>query len=72
MNLIRSNSLKIKKVSVKSLASSLKKLDIAPYALSIDGTLTSHILQSAEEEGLKLIIAENFATTDTKIKLISV
>lgn len=61
----------IKNVSAKSLASSLKKLDESPYALSIDGTLTSHILQSAEEAGIKLIIAKNFATTDTKIKLIS-
>jgi len=61
----------IKKISVKSLASSLKKLDESPYAISIDGTLTAHILKDAEEAGCKMIIAKNFSTTDTKIKLIS-
>ena len=61
----------IKSVAAKSLSLSLKKLDDTPYAISIDGTLTVPILTSAEESGVKLIIAKNFATTDTKIKLIS-
>ena len=69
--ILNKNMKEIKKISVKSLASSLKKLDEAPYAISIDGTLTAHILKDAEEAGCQLIIAKNFATTDTKIRLIS-
>ena len=69
--ILNKNIKEIKKISVKSLASSLKKLDEVPYAISVDGTLTAHILKDAEETGCQLIIAKNFATTDTKIKLIS-
>ncbi len=60
----------IKKTSVKSLSSSLKKISDV-YALSIDGTLTNYILKEAEDVGCKIIIAKNFSTTDTKIRLIS-
>ena len=65
------NMNEIKRVSTKSVGGALKRLDKAPYALAIDGILTTHILKSAEEEKCQLIIAKNFATTDTKIKLIS-
>ena len=61
----------IKKVSVKSLVSSLKKLKEI-YALAIDGTATMPILNAAEDAKCQLIIAKNFATTDTRIRLISV
>ncbi|MFH1310846.1 MAG: DNA primase DnaG [Nanoarchaeota archaeon] len=60
----------IKKVSGKSLVSSLKKLKEI-YALSVDGTATMPILNAAADAKCQLIIAKNFATTDTKIKLIS-
>ena len=60
----------IKKVSVKSLAASIHKLE-GIYALAIDGSLTQAIVTAAEEAGCKEIIAKNFATTDTKIKLVS-
>lgn len=60
----------IKKVSVKSLAGSLKRLE-GVYAIVIDGALTQTIAEAAEEAGCKEIIAKNFATTDTKIKLVS-
>jgi DNA primase len=61
----------VKKVPVKSLCASLKRLDKCPHALAIDGTMTSSILSAAEEKKCQLIIAKNFASTDTKIKLIS-
>ncbi len=60
----------IKTVSMKSLAGSLKKLE-GIYAIAIDGTLTQAIATAAEEAGCREIIAKNFATTDTKIKLVS-
>ena len=61
----------IKKVAVKSLASTLKKMD-SVYALSIDGTATAAILKAAEKAECKGMIAKSFAKTETKIKMISV
>ncbi|MDD5012516.1 MAG: DNA primase DnaG [Candidatus Nanoarchaeia archaeon] len=66
------NSLnEIKKVSVKTLASSLSRSRDKPTAIVIDGTATTPIIISAEEIGTKVIAAKNFATTDTSIKLMS-
>jgi len=61
----------IKKVSAKSLSSSLKRSHQKPAVLVIDGTVTNPIINSAEESGVQLIVANNFATTETKIKLLS-
>ncbi len=61
----------IKKVSVKSLAGSLKRMRKKPTVIVIDGTATKPIISSSEEEGCKAIVAKNFATTDTNIKLMS-
>ncbi len=61
----------LKKVSVKTLASNLKKFEGKAFALVIDGTVTGNTIQSAEEINCKIIVGKNFATTDTKIKLLS-
>ena len=61
----------IKDFSVKTLSNSLKKINQNPFAIIIDGTVTNSILKSAEETTCGVIIAKNFATTDTKIKLLS-
>lgn len=61
----------MKTVSAKAIAVSLKRSNDKPYALVIDGTVTKAILSAAEEVGVKLIVAKNFATTDTFIKLLS-
>jgi DNA primase len=66
------NSLnEIKDVSVKALAGSLDRMREKPAAIVIDGTATKSIIISAEEAGAKVIVAKNFATTDTNIKLMS-
>ncbi len=61
----------IKRVSVKSLANALKRLRNKPTAIVIDGKATNSIINSAEEIGCRVIVAKNFATTDTKVKLLS-
>jgi DNA primase len=61
----------IKKISVKSLASSLGRMRDRPTAIVIDGTATNNIIISAEEIGVKVIVAKNFATTNTSVKLLS-
>ncbi len=61
----------IRKVSVKSLGNSLKKLDKKIKVIVMDGTVTSSIIQTAEDFGCQAIMASNFATTDSKIELLS-
>jgi len=61
----------IKKVSVKSLNNFLKKLDKKIKAIVMDGTVTSSIIQTAEDFSCQAIMASNFATTDSKIELLS-
>ncbi len=66
------NSLKaIKTVSTKTLASTLRRLNQKPSVIVIDGIATNLIINSAEEMGCKAIVAKNFATTETSVKLLS-
>jgi len=60
----------IKSVSARTLNSVLRK-GIKPFVIVIDGTVTNSVIKSAEEVGCKVIVAKNFATTDTNIELLS-
>ena len=62
---------KIKSVSVKSLNGTLKRINKTPSVIIIDGTVTVPIIKSAEDAKCSVIVAKNFATTDTKIQLLS-
>jgi DNA primase len=69
---ILNNSLKeIKTVSLKTLAGTLSRLHEKPAVIVIDGTATSSIISSAEDAGCKAVVAKNFATTNTGMKLLS-
>jgi len=61
----------IKTISTRSLISFLRKSRLRPLAIIIDGTVTSSVIQIAEEIDCKVIVASNFATTDTNIQLLS-
>jgi len=61
----------LKSVSAKAVGGSLKRINGKPFVIIIDGTATKNIVESAEESGVRIIVASNFATTDTKIKLMS-
>lgn len=61
----------IKSVSARSVGGILRKSDKKPTIIVIDGTATKNIIQSAEEVGVQVIVASNFGTTDTQIKLLS-
>ena len=63
------NLSELKRVSVKSVSISLRKTKGA--VIVMDGTATNTLIKTAEEEGCKVIVAKNFTTTDTKIKLLS-
>jgi len=68
--LIDENLEEIKKVSVKTLAGSLKRLRKAPLALIIDGTATKTIISAAEDSKVQAIVAKNFASMSEKIQMI--
>ncbi len=69
--LLDSSLNKIKEISVKSLSGNLKRIKEKPEVIVIDGTATKQIIYTAEEIGCKVIVAKNFMTTDTKMKLLS-
>ena len=60
----------IKEVSVRGLNLSLRKSKDVK-AIVVDGTATNTLIKTAEEENCRVIVAKNFTTTDTKIKLLS-
>lgn len=61
----------VKKVSSRSIGSSLSRMSGEASVLVIDGLVTSNIVYSAEKAGISAIGAKNFAFTDTKVKLVS-
>ncbi|MFZ1971042.1 MAG: DNA primase DnaG [Candidatus Nanoarchaeia archaeon] len=60
----------VKEVSVRGLNLSLKRSK-GVKAIVMDGTATNTLIKTAEEEGCKVLVAKNFTSTDTKIKLLS-
>jgi DNA primase len=60
----------LKSISVRGLNISLRKTDDV-MAVVMDGTVTSGTISAAEEKDVKVIVAKNFSTTDTNIKLLS-
>lgn len=69
--LLNSSLEKDRDVSVKGLAIAMKKSQKKPAVIVIDGTATVSIIKAAEESGTSAIVAKNFATTDTNVKLLS-
>jgi DNA primase len=61
----------IKSISAKAVGGFLRKSDKKPTGIVIDGIATKNIIQAAEEAGVQVIVASNFGTTDTNIKLLS-
>jgi DNA primase len=69
--LLNSNLEEIKKISSKTVSGSLKRISEKPAIIIIDGTVTVPILKAAEGARCQAIVANNFASTDTSIKLLS-
>ncbi len=62
----------IKSVAARGLSNTLNRFRSKVYAIVLDGTVTKTIIESAEDLGCQAIVAKNFATTDTSIKLLSI
>jgi len=60
----------IKNISQKSVSGSLRRIK-GVVAIVIDGSATNSIIRNSEEVGVQVIVAKNFQTTDTGIKLLS-
>ncbi|MBW6442560.1 DNA primase [Patescibacteria group bacterium] len=70
--LLDDNLREIKEVSSRALGIVLKKIKESPLVIILDGTATPATLESAEELGVKIFVARNFTTTNTKTELLAV
>ncbi|MDP2672252.1 MAG: DNA primase DnaG [Nanoarchaeota archaeon] len=61
----------IKSISIKSFGATLEKIKDKPKIIIIDGVVTKNILLNAEGSGCQILVANNFAATSEKIKLLS-
>jgi DNA primase len=68
--LLNSSFEELKEISAKAVGTSLKRSNDV-VAVIIDGSATNGVIRSSEENKVQVIVAKNFQTTDTKIKLLS-
>ncbi len=61
----------IKEISSRGFGGSLRRINEKPYAIVLDGTVTSSVIESAEDAGCQVIVAKNFAATSNNIQLLS-
>jgi DNA primase len=61
----------IREISSRGFGGSLRRVNEKPYAIVLDGTVTSSIIESAEDAGCQFIVAKNFAATSDNIQLLS-
>ena len=69
--LLDKNLNQINDISVRALSGTLRKSSEKVYGIVIDGAVTEAVIRSAEDSNVQFIVASNFSTTDTKIKLLS-
>jgi len=69
--ILNENLEEIKKVSTRTISSTLKRINEKVFAIVMDGTVNSGIIESAEESNVAVIVAKNFTTTNTNIELLS-
>ncbi|MBU0959674.1 MAG: DNA primase [Nanoarchaeota archaeon] len=69
--LLDSDLNEMKTLSSRGLGNAMSRMKLNPSIIVIDGTVTSPIIRAAEDAKVQVIVAKNFATNDTKIKLLS-
>ena len=57
--------------SIKSIPNTLKRMREKPIIIVTSGSATNYLINAAEDAKVKIIVANNFTTTDTNIKLLS-
>ena len=68
--LLDSNLDELKEISAKTIGGNLKRIKNV-VVIVIDGVATSFVIKASEENNVQAIVAKNFQTTDTAIKLLS-
>jgi DNA primase len=61
----------IREISARGFGGSLRRVNEKPYGIVLDGTVTSSVIESAEDAGCQFIVARNFAATSNNIQLLS-
>jgi len=61
----------IRKISARGFGGSLRRINEKPYAVVLDGTVTSSVIEAAEDSKCQIIVAKNFAATSNSIQLLS-
>ena len=68
--LLNENFEEIKTTSTKTVKGTLRRYP-ETASIVIDGSATAQTIRTSEEQGIQIIVANNFQTTDTSIKLLS-
>ncbi len=61
----------IRKISARGIGGALRRTGEKPAIMVIDGTITSSVIEAAEEVGCQVLVANNFAATSENIQLLS-
>ncbi|MGY4884040.1 MAG: DNA primase DnaG [Nanobdellota archaeon] len=61
----------IKEISARGFGGSLRRINDRPYAIVLDGTVTSSVIEAAEDAECQVLVARNFAATSNNIQLLS-
>jgi DNA primase len=61
----------IREISSRGFGGSLRRVNEKPYVIVLDGTVTSSVIEAAEDAGCQFIVAKNFAATSNNIQLLS-
>jgi DNA primase len=61
----------IREISARGFGGSLRRVNEKPYVIVLDGTVTSSVIEAAEDAGCQFIVAKNFAATSNNIQLLS-
>jgi DNA primase len=61
----------IREISARGFGGSLRRVNEKPFGIVLDGTVTSSIIEAAEDAGYQFIVAKSFAATSNNIQLLS-
>ena len=61
----------IREISARGFGGSLRRINEKPYAIVLDGTVTSSVIEAAEDAGCQVLVARSFAATSNNIQLLS-
>jgi DNA primase len=61
----------IREISARGFGGSLRRVNEKPYAIVLDGTVTSSVIEAAEDAGCQVLVAKSFAATSNNIQLLS-